>query len=48
MRPKDDTPRYRLKHPREIRRILDALSGFVKTAPLVDIRHFHVFAIAKT
>jgi DNA-binding transcriptional ArsR family regulator len=23
--------RYRLKHPREIRRILDALSGFVKT-----------------
>jgi len=24
--------RYRLKHPREIKRILDALSGFVKTA----------------
>jgi DNA-binding transcriptional ArsR family regulator len=23
--------RYRLKHPREVRRILDALSGFVKT-----------------
>ena len=23
--------RYRLKHPREIRRILDALAGFVKT-----------------
>jgi DNA-binding transcriptional ArsR family regulator len=23
--------RYRLKHPREIRRILEALSGFVKT-----------------
>jgi DNA-binding transcriptional ArsR family regulator len=24
--------RYRLKHPREVRRILDALSGFVKSA----------------
>ena len=24
--------RYRLKHPREVRRVLDALSGFVKTA----------------
>lgn len=23
--------RYRLKHPREVRRILEALSGFVKT-----------------
>jgi DNA-binding transcriptional ArsR family regulator len=23
--------RYRLKHPREVRRFLDALSGFVKT-----------------
>jgi DNA-binding transcriptional ArsR family regulator len=23
--------RYRLKHPREVKRILDALSGFVKT-----------------
>jgi DNA-binding transcriptional ArsR family regulator len=23
--------RYRLKHPREVRKILDALSGFVKT-----------------
>ncbi len=22
---------YRLKHPREVRRILDALSGFIKT-----------------
>ena len=29
--------RYRLKHPHEIRRILDALSGFVKT-PSVDRR----------
>jgi DNA-binding transcriptional ArsR family regulator len=24
--------RYRLKHPREVKRILDALSGFVKSA----------------
>jgi hypothetical protein len=23
--------RYRLKHPREVRRILDALAGFIKT-----------------
>jgi DNA-binding transcriptional ArsR family regulator len=28
--------RYRLKHPREVRRILDALSGFVKTASPTD------------
>lgn len=27
--------RYRLKHPREIRRILDALSGFVRTTSVV-------------
>ncbi len=48
--------RYRLKHPREIRRILDALSGFVKTtsvappliAPLMPSDMLHVFAIAKT
>jgi DNA-binding transcriptional ArsR family regulator len=26
--------RYRLKHPREVKRILDALSGFLKTASL--------------
>jgi DNA-binding transcriptional ArsR family regulator len=26
--------RYRLKHPRELKRILDALSGFVKTTSL--------------
>ena len=24
--------RYRVKHPREVRKVLDALSGFVKTA----------------
>jgi DNA-binding transcriptional ArsR family regulator len=29
--------RYRLKHPREVRRILDALSGFIKTTS-VDYR----------
>jgi hypothetical protein len=47
---------YRLKHPREIRRILEALSGFVKTtsvgAPLIAPArapgYLHVFAIAKT
>lgn len=27
--------RYRLKHPREVRRVLDALSGFVKSASAV-------------
>ena len=26
--------RYRLKHPREVKKILDALSGFVKTTSL--------------
>jgi predicted transcriptional regulator len=26
--------RYRLKHPREVRRVLDALAGFVKTAAI--------------
>jgi DNA-binding transcriptional ArsR family regulator len=49
--------RYRLKHPREVRRILDALSGFVKpppwtrangVAPPIGIGYLHVFAIAKT
>ena len=29
--------RYRLKHPREVKRILDALSGFVKTTSV--LRH---------
>ena len=27
--------RYRLKHPREVRRVIDALAGFVKTASAV-------------
>jgi DNA-binding transcriptional ArsR family regulator len=27
--------RYRLKHPREVRNVLDALSGFVKAASVV-------------
>lgn len=27
--------RYRLKHPREVRKVLDALSGFVKAASAV-------------
>lgn len=27
--------RYRLKHPREVRRLLDALGGFVKSASAV-------------
>ena len=27
--------RYRLKHPRELRKLLDALSGFVKSASAV-------------
>lgn len=28
---------YRLKHPREVRKVLDALAGFVKTAS--NVRH---------
>jgi DNA-binding transcriptional ArsR family regulator len=28
--------RYRLKHPREVRRILEALSGFVKTTSVLQ------------
>jgi DNA-binding transcriptional ArsR family regulator len=28
--------RYRLKHPREVRRVLDALAGFVKTAAVAE------------
>ncbi len=41
--------RYRLKHPREARKVLDALSGFVKTASADGrIGYFLTFAIAKT
>ena len=28
--------RYRLKHPQEVRRVIDALAGFVKTASAVS------------